>query len=62
MSARARHVFSMTDRPPRLKRSRARREQRRRADRRDTVFIYALIAVSGLAVVGLVWLGSLSFA
>ena len=50
----------MPERPPRLKRSRARREARRAADRRDSVFIYVLIAVSGLAVVGLVWLGSLS--
>ena len=48
-----------SDRPPRFRRSRARRERQREADRRDTRFIYWLVALTGLAVVGLVWLGSL---
>ena len=50
---------AMDDRPPRFRRSHARRERQRLADRRDTRFVYALILLSGLAVLGLIWVGTL---
>ena len=59
LAAHSDHMRVMDDRPPRFRRSHARRERQRLADRRDTRFVYALILLSGLAVLGLIWVGTL---